>query len=71
MYGDKRSKKLNLNPMVSQNTDPIDTAFTISVDLKGSCITSGISASDRSKTIRAIVNSKTKSTFLRRKNKSF
>ncbi|MBK56789.1 MAG: 3,4-dihydroxy-2-butanone-4-phosphate synthase [Flavobacteriaceae bacterium] len=63
---EKRSKKLNLNPMVSQNTDPMDTAFTISVDLKGSGITSGISASDRSKTIRAIVNSKTKSTDLAR-----
>ncbi len=63
---EKRSKKLNLNPMVSQNTDPMDTAFTISVDLKGSGITSGISASDRSKTIKAIVNSKTKSTDLAR-----
>ena len=63
---EKRSKRLNLNPMVSQNTDPMDTAFTISVDLKGSGITSGISASDRSKTIKAIVNSKTKSTDLAR-----
>ena len=63
---EKRSKKLNLNPMVSQSTDPMDTAFTISVDLKGNGITSGISASDRSKTIRAIVNSKTKSTDLAR-----
>ena len=63
---EKRSKRLNLNPMVSQNTDPMDTAFTISVDLKGNGITSGISASDRSKTIRAIVNSQTKSTDLAR-----
>lgn len=63
---ENRSKRLNLNPMVSQNTDPMDTAFTISVDLKGSGITSGISASDRSKTIKAIVNSKTKSTDLAR-----
>jgi len=53
---EKRSRKLNLYPMVSNNTDPMDTAFTVSVDLKGSGVTSGISASDRSKTIKAIVN---------------
>ncbi|MDA7810628.1 3,4-dihydroxy-2-butanone-4-phosphate synthase, partial [Flavobacteriaceae bacterium] len=51
-----RSKELNLNPMVVNNTDPMDTAFTVSVDLKGNGVTSGISASDRSKTIKAIVN---------------
>ena len=53
---DSRSKELNLNPMVVNNTDPMDTAFTVSVDLKGNGVTSGISASDRSKTIRAIVD---------------
>lgn len=57
---EKRSRKLNLYPMVSNNTDPMDTAFTVSVDLKGSGVTSGISASDRSKTIKAIVNNNTK-----------
>ena len=46
--------------MVSNNTDPMDTAFTVSVDLKGSGVTSGISASDRSKTIKAIVNNNTR-----------
>ena len=56
---EKRSKKLNLFPMVSNNTDPMDTAFTVSVDLKGSGVTSGISASDRSKTIKALVNRST------------
>ena len=61
-----RSKKLKLNPMVSENTDPMDTAFTISVDLKGNGVSSGISASDRSKTIKAIVDKKTKSTDLAR-----
>ncbi|MDC3182334.1 3,4-dihydroxy-2-butanone-4-phosphate synthase [Flavobacteriaceae bacterium] len=57
---EKRSRKLNLYPMVSNNTDPMDTAFTVSVDLKGSGVTSGISTSDRSKTIKAIVNNNTK-----------
>lgn len=63
---EKRSKKLNLNPMVANNTDPMDTAFTISVDLKGNGVSSGISASDRSKTIMALVDSKTKSKDLAR-----
>ena len=57
---EKRSRKLNLYPMVINNTDPMDTAFTVSVDLKGSGVTSGISASDRSKTIKAIVDNNTK-----------
>ena len=57
---EKRSRKLNLYPMVSNNTDPMDTAFTVSVDLKGFGVTSGISASDRSKTIKAIVDNNTK-----------
>ena len=57
---EKRSRKLNLYPMVSNNTDPMDTAFTVSVDLKGSGVTSGLSASDRSKTIKAIVDNNTK-----------
>ncbi|MBL6647805.1 MAG: 3,4-dihydroxy-2-butanone-4-phosphate synthase [Flavobacteriaceae bacterium] len=56
---EKISKKLNLFPMVTNNTDPMDTAFTVSVDLKGSGVTSGISASDRSKTIKALVNRST------------
>jgi 3,4-dihydroxy 2-butanone 4-phosphate synthase/GTP cyclohydrolase II len=56
---DNRSKELNLNPMVVNNTDPMDTAFTVSVDLKGNGVTSGISASDRSKTIKAIVDNNT------------
>ena len=57
---EKRARKLNLYPMVTNNTDPMDTAFTVSVDLKGYGVTSGISASDRSKTIKAIVDKNTK-----------
>ena len=56
---EKRSRKLNLYPMVTNNTDPMDTAFTVSVDLKGNGVTSGISASDRSKTIKALVDNDT------------
>ena len=63
---ESRSKQLNLNPMVSNNTDPMDTAFTVSVDLRGNGVTSGISASDRSKTIKAIVDNNTKGDDLAR-----
>ncbi len=51
---------LNLEKMVPNNTDPLETAFTVSVDLKGNGVTSGISASDRAKTVQALVNPKTK-----------
>ena len=57
---ENRCKELELRPMVSNNTDPMETAFTVSVDLKGNGVTTGISASDRSKTIQALVNSETK-----------
>ena len=56
----KRCERLGLSPMVSNNTELMDTAFTISVDLKGNGVTSGISAIDRSKTIQALVDDKTK-----------
>ena len=46
--------------MVGTNTDPQDTAFTVSIDLKGSGVTTGISASDRAATIRALIDKKTK-----------
>ncbi len=54
------SKKLGLNLMVGTNTDPQDTAFTVSIDLKGNGVTTGISASDRAATIRALIDKKTK-----------
>ena len=54
------SKSLGLNLMVGTNTDPQDTAFTVSIDLKGSGVTTGISASDRAATIRALIDKKTK-----------
>jgi len=57
---EKRCKELELNMMVSNNTDPMETAFTISVDLRGNGVTTGISASDRAKTVQALVNKDTK-----------
>ncbi len=57
---ERRCKDLDLNMMVGNNTDPMETAFTISVDLKGKGVTTGISASDRAKTILALANPETK-----------
>lgn len=57
---DKRCNELELHSMVKNNTDHMETAFTVSVDLKGNGITTGISASDRAKTILALVNEDTK-----------
>nr|WP_179334719.1 3,4-dihydroxy-2-butanone-4-phosphate synthase [Winogradskyella costae] len=55
-----RCEDLDLNMMVRNNTDPMETAFTISVDLRGNGVSTGISASDRAKTVKALVNSDTK-----------
>lgn len=57
---EKRCKELELNVMVANNTDAMETAFTVSVDLRGKGVTTGISAHDRSKTIEALVDSNTK-----------
>ncbi|WP_452603137.1 3,4-dihydroxy-2-butanone-4-phosphate synthase [Pontimicrobium sp. MEBiC06410] len=57
---ENRCKDLGLHMMVTNNTDPMETAFTVSVDLKGHGVTTGISASDRAKTIQALVNTTTK-----------
>jgi 3,4-dihydroxy 2-butanone 4-phosphate synthase/GTP cyclohydrolase II len=46
--------------MVTNNTDQMETAFTVSVDLRGNGVTTGISASDRAKTVLALVNGNTK-----------
>ena len=55
-----RCKELKLEMMVGNNTDPMETAFTISVDLKGKGVTTGISAADRAKTIRALIDEETR-----------
>ena len=63
---DDRCDKLDLGPMVENNTDPQQTAFTISVDLFGNGVTTGISASDRAKTIQALVDTNSKPTDFQR-----
>jgi 3,4-dihydroxy 2-butanone 4-phosphate synthase/GTP cyclohydrolase II len=57
---ESRCKELDLHMMVNNNTDPMETAFTVSVDLRGNGVTTGISASDRSKTVQALINHDTK-----------
>lgn len=55
-----RCEELQLELMVNKNTSLHETAFTVSVDLIGQGCTTGISASDRAKTIKAIANLNTK-----------
>lgn len=54
------AEKLNLTMMVTDNTAPHDTPFTISIDLMGKGCTTGISASDRAKTVQALIDPETK-----------
>src|SRR5947208_1986403 len=55
----ERLDKLKLSPMVLENTELREAAFTVSVDVKKGTST-GISASDRSRTIEALVNERTR-----------
>nr|WP_315252625.1 3,4-dihydroxy-2-butanone-4-phosphate synthase [uncultured Flavobacterium sp.] len=57
---ESRCKELGLHVMVNNNTDPMETAFTVSVDLRGKGVTTGISAADRAKTVLSLVDSSTK-----------
>ncbi|MEG3047665.1 MAG: bifunctional 3,4-dihydroxy-2-butanone-4-phosphate synthase/GTP cyclohydrolase II [Mucinivorans sp.] len=62
----ERCKELDMNMMVGENTSLLGTPFTVSVDLLGDGCTTGVSASDRAKTIRALVNPDTKPSDLGR-----
>lgn len=63
---EKRCDELGLDVMVTRSSDPKETAFTVSIDLLGEGVSTGISASDRSKTILALMDEKTKPTdFMR------
>lgn len=53
---EERCEELGLELMVNNNTALHETAFTVSVDLLGHGCTTGISATDRSKTIQALIN---------------
>lgn len=63
---ESRCKELDLVMMVDNNTDPMETAFTVSVDLRGKGVTTGISASDRALTIKALTDKETKAFDLAR-----
>ena len=56
---EERCDHLELGKMVSNNSDPMETAFTVSVDLKGKGVTTGISASDRAMTVKALIEKTT------------
>ena len=63
----KIAKQMNLHQMVEQNTESHGCAFTVSVDAQSKFgTTSGISASDRAKTIQVIVDDNSKPEDLRR-----
>jgi 3,4-dihydroxy 2-butanone 4-phosphate synthase/GTP cyclohydrolase II len=57
---EERCQALGIEMMVNNNTATHETAFTVSVDLLGQGCTTGISASDRSKTIKALIDPSTK-----------
>ncbi len=54
----KRLKELDIQSMVSENTDPKETAFTVSIDSKH--VTTGISAAERATTILELVDKESK-----------
>ncbi|MCD5391090.1 bifunctional 3,4-dihydroxy-2-butanone-4-phosphate synthase/GTP cyclohydrolase II [candidate division NPL-UPA2 bacterium] len=62
---EERLDELGLNPMVNDNSDRFDTAFTVSIDARKG-VTTGISAHDRATTIKAVLNPKTKAKDLAR-----
>jgi 3,4-dihydroxy 2-butanone 4-phosphate synthase/GTP cyclohydrolase II len=53
---EERAEELGLEMMVSNNTSIHTTPFTVSIDLLGHGCTTGISASDRSKTVKALID---------------
>jgi 3,4-dihydroxy 2-butanone 4-phosphate synthase/GTP cyclohydrolase II len=55
---EKRCEELELNMMVTSNTSIHETPFTVSVDLLGHGCTTGISAADRARAIKALVDPK-------------
>jgi len=57
---EQRCDELDLKPMVADNTSFHETAFTVSIDLRGHGCTSGISAHDRAKTIQSLIDPNTK-----------
>ncbi|MGG6309639.1 bifunctional 3,4-dihydroxy-2-butanone-4-phosphate synthase/GTP cyclohydrolase II [Paenibacillus macerans] len=65
----ERAEELDLQPMVAQNTDNHGTAFTVSIDHKDT--TTGISANERSLTVKAIMDPNAKASDFRRPGHMF
>ena len=63
---EERCEELELDLMVGNNTSLHETQFTVSVDLLGDETTTGVSAKDRSLTIKALVDPATKPSDLGR-----
>ncbi|HEY2323124.1 MAG TPA: bifunctional 3,4-dihydroxy-2-butanone-4-phosphate synthase/GTP cyclohydrolase II [Thermoanaerobaculia bacterium] len=62
---EERCKELDLPLMVENNTSPYGTAFTVSIEARGR-VTTGISARDRSETVRVAIDPRTKPSDLAR-----
>ena len=62
----ERCQQLQLEMQVDKNTSLLGTPFTVSVDLLGNGCTTGVSMSDRAKTIKALADPNTKSDQLGR-----
>jgi 3,4-dihydroxy 2-butanone 4-phosphate synthase/GTP cyclohydrolase II len=67
---EERCDELDLHPMVEQNTSNYGTAFTVSVEARGKT-TTGISAADRSVTVKTLIDPKTKPQDLLRPGHTF
>jgi 3,4-dihydroxy 2-butanone 4-phosphate synthase/GTP cyclohydrolase II len=63
---ESRCRELELTAMVTNNTESMKTAFTVSIDVKGYGTTTGISAYDRAQTVKALVNHEIKADELAR-----
>ena len=57
---ESRCNELNLDLMVGMNTDPLSTAFTVSIDYSGKGVTTGISAKDRAITVKSLTDPTTR-----------
>ena len=57
---EERCDELGLEMMVDSNNSHFDTPFTVSIDLIGDGCSTGISATDRAKTVQALINPTTK-----------
>lgn len=62
----ERCRELEVDMMVGDNTSLLGTPFTVSVDLLGNGCSTGVSADDRAKTIRALVDPATRPSDLGR-----